>query len=763
MHNPFQSHAPLPRPTWIQAPWQGDKTTSVPAPFFRVTFGLDRVPREAWMQLTALGLVDAEINGRAVSPDVFAPGWTDYRVRLRYHSYSVTPFLRKGDNALGFVLGDGWYCGHVSNQPRQLYGARPRLLARLVWCHADGTVGGVASSPAWRCRSGPILAADLLQGEVYDARLEIPGWSEPGADTDGWDSAEAAPPQAVTLFPHADPPVRRMEILPGKERASHTPRERVFDFGVNLAGRLRIRVSGPRGLALRLRHAEMLEPSGEMYTGNLRGARAEDRYILNGGGLETWEPRFTCHGFRHASLSWEEGKGDLHIEKVEAVVLYNDLPVTGTFHCDHDGLNQLARNILRSQKGNFIEVPTDCPQRNERLGWTGDAQVFLPTAARWMDVRPFFRKWLRDMRDGQRDDGAIPATFPDTESFNLPPDAGPAWADASLICPWHLYQIYGEPDFLSENLDMMLLYMDYLAANKVKDHIRAHPDLDPWGGFGDWLALDGSERTEGKTPKDLIGTAFYANNARILAESHRVLGLTADRDWQKLCDDIAKAFRDRFVVADGCLREETQTGYVLALHFGLLSPEQIPFAAGRLRELILENDTHLGTGFVGTPHLLGVLEANGMIDLAYELLLQESFPSWLFPVRHGATSIWERWDGWHPVRGFQDRGMNSFNHYAYGAVGEWMFATVAGLRFDPPGRKHVRFAPRPGGGLRHASASRVTPEGPVSISWRLEADAFSITLEVPPGHSATLDLSGKFSHLSRPLPPGTHALTLEPQ
>jgi len=506
----------------------------------------------------------------------------------------------------------------------------------------------------------------------------------------------------------------------------------------------------------------MLQPDGSLYTENLRSARATDHYTLQGSGLEEWEPRFTCHGFRYAEITWAGGADALKIEGVEGIVLHSDMLLTGVFSCSHPLLNQLESNILWGQKGNFLEVPTDCPQRDERLGWTGDAQAFIRTACFHMDVRGFFHKWLGDMRDAQGGDGAVPAIIPHTHSFGSGGDGGPAWADAVFICPWTIYLCYGDTEILRENYDSMAAYMEYLAKHKVKNHIRPHPDLDGWGGFGDWLALDGSGKTVGGTPKDLIGTAFYAHAADIMASTANLLGKGAEaKTYRTLHGEIVAAFRRRFLTPDGFVASGTQTAYVLALYFGLVPDAVRATSAAELVRKIQANGMHLGTGFVGTPYLLHVLEATGHLDTAYALLEQETFPSWLFPVKNGATTIWERWDGWTPEQGYQDKGMNSFNHYAYGAVGDWMVSTVAGLQFDPeqPGYQHILFKPRPGGTITWAEAKLKTPHGATSIRWELKNETLELHLTVPPGCTASLSLPEQWESEISTLGSGNHHIT----
>lgn len=749
---------------WISAPFCGGPRTGSPAPYFRKSFNLTEKPKHAVLHITARGIYEGEINGIRVAEDVFAPGWTDFRKRIYVSSYDATALLRAGENVLGAILGDGWYCGAIAQKERQYYGERPMLLAQLEIEFANGKKMVVTTGKDWKVSAGPILENDLLMGESYDARRELGAWSSPGYDDSTWQSVLSQKRDSVLLEPSPGSPVRRIgEPIPGTIIRGAGSKEILYDFSQNLSGRLRITVKGARGMTLRLRHAEILDADGNLYLANLRSARCTDYYTLKGGGTEVWEPRFTFHGFRYASLHTEGSVSDFSLEKVEAIVLHTMMKETGTFRCSHPLLNRLESNISWGQKGNFLEVPTDCPQRDERLGWTGDAQVFIRTAAFHMDVRRFFKKWLKDLRDAQLENGSIPPTIPDADVFSLPKDGGPAWAEAGLICPWTLYLATGDLSWLREQYGSMAAYQNFLTVHKVKEGIRAHPEVDPWGGFGDWLALDGSGLVYGGTAKDLIGTAMYANNALILSKTARLLGFAADeKKWLSQRSEIQRAFQHRFVTPEGLLASATQTAYVLALHFELLTPEQEKVAGVELVRDIQKRNFHLTTGFVGTPYLLHVLEKIGALDVAYKLLEQETFPSWLFPVKHGATTIWERWDGWTPDKGFQDKGMNSFNHYAYGAVGDFMVSTVAGMAWDEaePGYQRIRFKPRPGGTITWAEASLATDAGEIAIRWELADGNLVVHLAVPEGSRASFSTPPDFESKETEFGPGRHQLNL---
>lgn len=726
----MKSSFPTSGAAWIGSTVKGGPRTTAPSPFLRKFFKIGQPVKSATLTATALGLYDCEINGQRVGDEVFAPGWTNYHRRVPFQSFDVTEWLVQGDNVMGAILGDGWYCGFVGWGNRQYYGESPAFMASLEIVFQDGSQASFVTDTSWKTATGPILESDMMMGEVYDARRELDGWSAPSYDDSGWQSVTLVSPDPLPeLNLRLGPPVRHMgEILP----ISFDAQRGIYDLGQNFAGRVRIKVRAERGTMVRLRFAEVLD-KGALYTENLREARATDYYICKGEGEEAWEPRFTFHGFRYVEVT---GLPKDNKAEVVGIVLHSDMAPTGSFQCSSDLLNQLQHNIQWGQESNFLEVPTDCPQRNERLGWTGDAQVFCRTASFNMDVEGFFHKWMRDMRDSQTAEGGIPYVIP---AVTINPDGGPAWADAAIICPWTVYLAYGNRTILDENYEAMGRFMDFIASQRCVGKIRSHPDADYWRGFGDWLAMDGGGR-DGATPIDLIGTAYYAYDAAIMAQVATVLGHNdhAQR-YGALRSEIVDAFQRRYVTSDGLVFPGTQTAYVLALHFDLLPSNLREAAARELVRDIEKRGTHLSTGFVGTPYLLQALEDAGHIDVAFRLLEQETFPSWLFPVKNGATTIWERWDGWTPENGFQDKGMNSFNHYAYGAVGAWMYGTVAGLDLDPkePGYRHITFRPHLGGSLTWAEASLQTRHGHASIRWEIQEDKLRVRFTVPAGCRGT--------------------------
>jgi alpha-L-rhamnosidase len=729
---------------WIEPGLEEDTSRSQPVPLLRGRFQVEGRVKSARAYVSALGLYEMEINGRRVGDELFTPGWTSYKHRVQYQTYDVTEHLRRGENVAGAMLGDGWYRGYLAwNERRKIYGERVALLAQLRIVYEDGRVQVVGTDDTWKAARGPILMSEIYMGETYDARLQRPGWSAPGFDDGGWSGVRLAPPNGIALIAPAGPPVRRIEeVRPAAIRT--TPGgDTVVDFGQNLVGWVRLKVRGPAGTTVRLRHAEVLDKDGNFYTANLRAARQLVTYTLAGGAEEVYEPRFTFQGFRYVDV--DGYPGELSTDSLTAVVVHSDMAVTGHFATSHPRLNQLQRNIVWGQKGNFLDVPTDCPQRDERLGWTGDAQVFARTAAFNMDVAAFFEKWLGDVAADQDDEGGVPHVVPDVLTT---PDrfagASAAWADAAVIIPWTMYLSYGDTRVLERQYPSMKAWVEYMRSQAGPSHL-----WNTGRHFGDWLAYaapssEARSYPGATTGKDLIATAFFAHSTDLLQRTAAVLGRKEDAaEYAALRDRIGEAFRKEFVTASGRVGENTQTAYALALRFGLLPEELRAEAAGRLAADV-RTRRHLTTGFVGTPHLCHVLSDSGHLDVAYHLLNREAYPSWLYPVTQGATTIWERWDGQKPDGTFQDAAMNSFNHYAYGAIGEWMYRVVAGIEIDPqePGYEHVLIQPRPGGGLTWVEARLETMYGRVASSWKLAEGLFQLTVAVPPNARATVRLPG---------------------
>lgn len=685
---------------WIAAPGHRPGDVS----YLRSTLTVRGPVRRARAYVTALGLYELRCNGTRVGAARFTPGWTDYRTRLQYQVLDLTDLLVEGDNGLMAVLSEGWYAGHVGSEgKRGHYGDTPELLAQVEVETAAGRQVHVTGAD-WLAGRGPILTSDLLQGEHQDHRVPLGEWQpvRVGEGPAGSRALSPAPPVRVT---EERAPVRVERVGPDTHR---------IDLGQNLVGWLRLRLSSSGTVTVR--HAEVLEEDGSLHVANLRTAAATDTYCVTESG---WvEPAFTFHGFRFAEVSGH--RGDLTAADVVAVVCGSALRRVGDFECSDPAVDQLHSNIVWSARGNFLEIPTDCPQRDERMGWTGDVQVFAPTASYLFDTAGFLTKWLRDLVDAQRD-----GRFPDVAPLVVLRQGGtPGWADAGVIVPWLMWERYADRDLLTELLPAMRSWVEHVHA--------ANPSLlwlnERGNDFGDWLAAHST------TDKDLIATAFFFHSARLLTEAAAVLGVEAP----DLSERIGAAFREAYLLPDGRLTSGTQTAYALALRFGLIPPE----AAAHLARDVEVHDHHLTTGFLGVVHLLPALSDAGYDALAYRLLLQDDYPSWLHAVRAGATTTWERWDGWTKEVGYGDPIMNSYNHYALGSVGEWLYSTVAGIRYDEPGGRRMSLAPHPNRSLEWVRASHRTPLGLVRVEWRYLPDGWSFEAEVPVGATATVRLPG---------------------
>ena len=728
---------------WIGTAPSPTDSVGGPSPLLRRAFRVSGVVTRARLYATSLGLYEVYLNGARVGDQLFTPGWTSYHHRVQYQTYDVTKLLKPGDNAAGAVLGDGWYRGQLGFEGRRnVYGRRIGLRLQLEILYQDGRIEHVSSDSLWKTATGPIQASDIYGGETYDARLERPGWAAAPYDDSRWRPVVLLDPPAARLVAPEAPPVRRVgELKPIAIRQAPSG-ETILDLGQNFTGWARLKVRGPGGPAgtvVTMRFAEVLDRDGNLYVANLRRANQTDRYTLKGGGEEIYEPHFTFHGFRYVGVTGLPARADSGT--ITGIVVSSDLPRTGSFETSDSLLNRLQQNIVWGQRSNFLDVPTDCPQRDERLGWTGDAQVFAPTAAFNMDVAGFFAKWLADLAADQDPSGSLPWVIPDVlgaDSANASGTAG--WSDATVIVPWMMYVAYGDRALLERQYQSMRAWVEF-------ERRRAGPDLiwRPGWQFGDWLALhsDDPSYPGATTSTDFIATAYFAHSTDLVARSARVLGKESDAGrYGKLFQDVKAAFNREFVSSGGRVGENTQTAYALAIAFDLLPDSLVSAAAERLAASVRSRGMHLTTGFLGTPQLLPVLSATGHLDVAYELLLQRSYPSWLYPITRGATTMWERWDGIRPDSTFEDAGMNSFNHYAFGAVGDWMYRTIGGIQVDPhaPGGKRVGIAPRPGGGLTHASASLETGYGKVASSWKLDDQRFVLAVSVPPNTMADVTL-----------------------
>lgn len=713
-------------------------TVSAPSPLFRKVFNTNGKIKSAILFVTAHGLYEAYLNGKKVGRDLFSPGWTSYHKRLQYHGYDVTHLLNTGQNAIGLTLGEGWYRGTIGFDKHSVYGNRMSGLAQLELEYADGTKKIVSSDGSWKYNYGPVFKSDLYHGEVYDARQEQNGWTTANFNDSQWKQAQVLAAGQEKLVASISPPARKQEEFKVIKLIKTPKGETVLDFGQNLVGWVKFSLRGKAGSALTLEHAEVLDKQGNFYTENLRRAKQQLKYIFKGEGVETYEPSFTYMGFRYVKVTGNTF--NLTPEAFKAIAIYADMETTGSFTTSNALLNQLQHNIEWGQKGNFLDVPTDCPQRDERLGWTGDAQVFYRTAAFNMDVAGFFTKWMKDVAADQLSNGSVPFVVPNVLTQN---DAGSAgWADAATIIPWDMYLTYGDKDILKTQYPSMKAWVDFMT-NNSKQHL--------WSSgfhFGDWLFYRPDDDNDGRsaiTDKYLIAQAFYAHSTQLLINTAEVLGNEADVNiYKDLLKNIRSAFIKEYMTPNGRLVSSSQTAYVLALNFDMLPQELRLQAVDYLVKNIENYGTHLTTGFLGTPYLCHVLSRFGRTDVAYKLLLQETYPSWLYPVKMGATTIWERWDGIKPDGSFQTPSMNSFNHYAYGAIGDWMYRTMGGLDTDnaEPGYKKVIIAPKPGGNISHASAKLETPYGLTASEWKIENRILRLKVTIPPNATAKVRLPG---------------------
>jgi alpha-L-rhamnosidase len=718
---------------WIE-PVQSEER-HMPGLLVRKEFSVPKKVASARVYVTSHGFYELHLNGKKVGDEVFTPGWTSYNKRLQYQVFDITNLVQQGKNSVGAMLADGWYRGSLAWENNWgVWGKKLGLLCQLQITFTDGSEQVIVTDNSWKgTQEGPVVANGIYDGEKYDARKESAGWANAGFDDSQWKPVSVLATGKDNLVASQSVPVRKIqEIKP--IRIFKTPKGMlVADFGQNMVGWIRLKVKGAAGTTVTIRHAEVLDKYGNFYTDNLRAAAATAAYTLKGGGEETYEPRFSFFGFRYAAV--DGYPGELQPEDLTGIVVHSDMKPTGSFECSNALVNQLQHNIQWGQKGNFIDVPTDCPQRDERLGWTGDAQAFCRTAAFNMDVSAFFTKWLKDVAADQESNGAVPFVIPDV-LHNKSTSAG--WGDVSTITPWTMYQVFGDKHILETQYPSMKAYVEYIR-NKAGDSYL-------WKGgsvFGDWLFYKSMRQTEndGYTSPDMIATMFYAYSSHLLAQAAAVLGKADDeKTYNNIFQKIKEAFNRNYVTAEGRIASESQTSYVLALHFGLLPEAMRPKATEYLVADIKERGNHLSTGFLGTPYLCHVLTANGRTDVAYDLLLQPTYPSWLYPVKMGATTIWERWDGQKTDSSFQDVGMNSFNHYAYGAIGDWMYRVAAGIEIGEPGYKHVLIQPQPGKQLTYAKASFESSYGQIASGWEMKDGKLKVKIKIPANTTATIIL-----------------------
>ncbi|MDE1193102.1 MAG: glycoside hydrolase family 78 protein [Arachidicoccus sp.] len=731
---------------WIEIGYNESDDSSA-AQYFRKVFSAKKDKKEiksAILYITSRGMYEAEINGHRVGNDYLTPGWTSYSHRIQYQQFDVAALLHKGQNAVGITIGNGWYRGKLAwgEHNKNHYGHTLALLSQLEIIYKDGTKETINTDDSWRSSTGSIVSAEIYDGETIDDRLEKTGWANAGYNDRDWSSVKIVDYDFSNLIPTENEPVRKHETFNPVKIITTPKGEKVIDFGQNLVGWVIVKANGQAGTKITLQHAEVLDKNGNFYNTNYRGAKATATYILKGGQEETFEPHFTFYGFRYIKI--EGYPGNIKPGDFTAVALYSDMKPSGTFECSDSLLNKLQHNIQWGQRGNFLDVPTDCPQRDERLGWTGDAQVFSLTAAYNRDVKNFFSKWLKDVAADQLPDGAVPFVIPNVLGGN---DAGSAgWSDVATIIPWNMYMVYGDEKILKQQYASMKAWVEYM-------HSKSVNNLWSTGfHFGDWLFYRPDDDDDGRsavTDKYLIAQCFYANSVQILINTAQVIGKTDDvQTYTALLNAVKKAFLKEYVTPNGRLVSSTQTAYVLALQFDMLPEELRAQAAKRLVENVHDYDDHLTTGFLGTPYLCEVLSRFGYSDIAYKLLLQKTYPSWLYPVLHGATTIWERWDGQKPDGSFENPGMNSFNHYSYGAIGNWMYRNIAGIQPAEPGYKKIIIKPLIGGGLTWAKGSYNSTYGLIVSEWHITDNKVKLHVEIPQGTTAEIYVptaDGKYS------------------
>ncbi|MCJ7449628.1 MAG: glycoside hydrolase family 78 protein [Bacteroidales bacterium] len=722
---------------WIEM--EGDTNRYSPSPHFRKEFSISKTVSKAVVYVTSHGFYELHMNGQKVGDQVLTPGWTSYGKRLQYQVFDVTGQVVVGNNAIGAVLGDGWYRGTLAwGDNWAIYGKRLGLLLQLKIIYTDGTESLIISDESWKASNdGAIRMNDIYNGETYDATKKLTGWNLPAYNDTGWINARIGN-YNNNLIASEGAPVRKIqEIKPVK--VFHSPKgSLIVDMGQNMVGWVRLKVTGAKGTVVTLRHAEVLDKYGEFYTENLRAAKCQLNYTLAGTGEETYEPRFTFMGFRFVEVTGFPGT--LTKENITGIVVHSDMQPAGTFECSNPLINQLQHNIIWGQKGNFVDVPTDCPQRDERLGWTGDAQAFSRTAAFNFDVSSFFTKWLKDVALDQKPGGEVPDVIPDVlnrqDAKTAQPSAG--WGDVAVIVPWTIYNVYGDKKLLESQYPSMKAWVNYIR-NKAGDSYM-------WKGgskYGDWLfyhpPVNNHTAADGYTEPDFIATAFYAYSTSLLAKAAKELGKTEDeKNYTDLFNKIKNVFINEYVTPAGRVGTCTQTSYILVLKFNLLPEDLREKAAGFLVNDIKSRGNHLSTGFLGTVYICHELTRAGYTDVAYDLLLQETYPSWLYPVKMGATTIWERWDGQKTDSTFQDAGMNSFNHYAYGAIGDWMYRVSAGIEAMDPGFKQILIQPHPSKKLDYSKASFESAYGTIASGWERKEGKIILRIKVPANTKATI-------------------------
>ena len=699
-------------------------------PLVRTVVKLTKPVKRARLYASAHGVYQFAINGQKVGDQYLAPGWTDYPRRTQAQTYDVTALLHAGDNAIGAALGEGWYRGKVGLGWREIYGTTLAVIAKLRVTYADDSFADFSTNGGWRSVEGPWIQEDLQDGETYDARRERPGWDRAEFDASTWTPVGVAGGDTNNIVPQPDEPVRATEMVIAQNRAMPAPGVFIYDLGQNIVGVARVKVSGKKDQTLRIRYAEELyrqgEQQGRLYTENFRTAKVTDSYTFARDEAIVYQPTFTQHGFRYIELTGVDAAPD--VRDVQGVVLGSDLPPSGELRISHPLLDQLVRNIRWGQRSNFLSIPTDTPARDERLGWTGDIGVFAPTACRYQDTRAFLTKWLDDLRDSQRIDGNIPAVVPQPhDAFN---STGVGWSDAFITVPYAVWRATGDTRIVRRNWDWLRRFYRFVHESATQDGNLLEEGRSSWFS-GDWLNLEGVDRLQ---EHRVIATAYFAEDTRMMAEMAAAIGDSRfAEEASALVPQIRAAFCAAYRTPDGAIFMGTQTVYAMALGMDLIAdPTARQQTARKFVEKLAADNYHLKTGFLGTPWLLPALTKIGRNDLAMRLLLNEDYPSWGFEIRMGATTMWERWNSIRADGAFGPVDMNSFNHYAYGAVGDWMFQHLGGLQIVAPGYKVARIAPLiGGGGLNAARCSIRTPYGVLASDWSLREGALALDVVVP--------------------------------
>lgn len=674
---------------------------------------------KAMLEITALGVYEAKLNGERVDDFILAPGWTSYLNRLQVQSYDVTDML-KTENSLEVTVGQGWRAIANKRDGSDFLGYRDTaLIAELTIVYADGTAESIVTDSSWTARESKLRYTNIYDGDIYDATFKA-GSARHCICVDL---------EKDMLIPQEGEKIVEHERMPALQIIKTPAGETVIDFGQNMTGYVEFKIKGVPGAQATVSHGETLDRDGNFYNANYRSARAQIKFTCDGE-EHTYKSALTFFGFRYIRL--ENWPDEIKKENFTAVVVHSDIRRTGYFECSDEAVNRLFKNIIWGQKGNFLDVPTDCPQRDERLGWTGDAQVFVRTASLNFDVERFFKKWLRDLAADQGRDGWVPNVIP-----NISDDMGgsSAWSDAAVICPWEIYRTYGDKAVLEEQFDSMKAWIDWMR-ERSENGRRS-------GGshFGDWLGLDSPEGSyKGSTPDDLIATAYYKYSTELFIKAAHALGRDVAK-YENIPAEAAAAFRREYM-ENGRVKNATQTACVLALYFDITDDRAA--TATQLNELV-KRAGHLETGFVGTPYLLHALSDNGYAETAYDLLLRREYPSWLYPISKGATTVWEHWDGIKPDGTMWSTDMNSFNHYAYGAVADWMYGAAAGINSDPdrPGFEHIIFRPVTDRRLDFVKASIDTRRGTVASEWRRENGRIKYIFTVPEGCGASVIIGGE--------------------